>query len=136
MHITRMSHDEAADDDAIKGLCFTSAQVFRRTGFIVVLGKARSRFAKPPGPDPQKSIASSSRIGTAHRATGKRRRKYFRTIAPADCWSPECVSRTLVCADRKSTRLNSSHVAISYAVFCLKKKNKPKEDHDIYKFSR
>src|SRR5207253_10740324 len=29
--------------------------------------------------------------------------------------------------DRKSTRLNSSHVAISYAVFCLKKKKKNKE---------
>src|SRR5690625_1470055 len=29
--------------------------------------------------------------------------------------------------DRKSTRLNSSHVAISYAVFCLKKKNKIKK---------
>src|SRR5207302_11478495 len=28
--------------------------------------------------------------------------------------------------DRKSTRLNSSHVKISYAVFCLKKKNKTK----------
>src|SRR5439155_7351371 len=28
-------------------------------------------------------------------------------------------------ADRKSTRLNSSHVAISYAVFCLKKKTGP-----------
>src|SRR5207253_8682838 len=28
----------------------------------------------------------------------------------------------LVVVDRKSTRLNSSHVAISYAVFCLKKK--------------
>src|SRR5436305_10045355 len=27
-------------------------------------------------------------------------------------------------SDRKSTRLNSSHVRISYAVFCLKKKNK------------
>src|SRR5690606_39978565 len=27
------------------------------------------------------------------------------------------------CLDRKSTRLNSSHVKISYAVFCLKKKN-------------
>src|SRR5690242_21423493 len=27
-------------------------------------------------------------------------------------------------ADRKSTRLNSSHMSISYAVFCLKKKNK------------
>ena len=29
--------------------------------------------------------------------------------------------------DRKSTRLNSSHVVISYAVFCLKKKNKNKK---------
>src|SRR5699024_11979660 len=28
-----------------------------------------------------------------------------------------------IAADRKSTRLNSSHVSISYAVFCLKKKN-------------
>src|SRR5439155_26256906 len=31
-------------------------------------------------------------------------------------------------SDRKSTRLNSSHVAISYAVFCLKKKNKLTSD--------
>src|SRR5256885_10482735 len=30
-------------------------------------------------------------------------------------------------ADRKSTRLNSSHLVISYAVFCLKKKNKIKQ---------
>src|ERR1039458_10620836 len=28
--------------------------------------------------------------------------------------------------DRKSTRLNSSHLGISYAVFCLKKKNNPR----------
>src|SRR5690625_2640565 len=33
------------------------------------------------------------------------------------------VDHELVSLDRKSTRLNSSHVAISYAVFCLKKKN-------------
>src|SRR5207249_7252251 len=32
-----------------------------------------------------------------------------------------CVERNLQ-SDRKSTRLNSSHVSISYAVFCLKKK--------------
>src|SRR5437870_7707805 len=32
--------------------------------------------------------------------------------------------------DRKSTRLNSSHVAISYAVFCLKKKKKSKKTND------
>src|SRR5436309_12238332 len=31
--------------------------------------------------------------------------------------------------DRKSTRLNSSHVKISYAVFCLKKKTKKKLDN-------
>src|SRR5207249_5624763 len=31
--------------------------------------------------------------------------------------------------DRKSTRLNSSHVSISYAVFCLKKKKKRSQDH-------
>src|SRR5437868_9144750 len=32
--------------------------------------------------------------------------------------------------DRKSTRLNSSHVSISYAVFCLKKKKKKKNQQD------
>src|SRR3712207_7082887 len=32
--------------------------------------------------------------------------------------------------DRKSTRLNSSHANISYAVFCLKKKKKKKHNHN------
>src|SRR5256885_4045886 len=36
-------------------------------------------------------------------------------------WSPE--GTRIVSGDRKSTRLNSSHLVISYAVFCLKKKN-------------
>src|SRR6267378_4071476 len=36
-------------------------------------------------------------------------------------------------ADRKSTRLNSSHVEISYAVFCLKKKKKNKNIHNFKK---
>src|SRR5690606_40511357 len=35
---------------------------------------------------------------------------------------------TRVIQDRKSTRLNSSHVKISYAVFCLKKKNSTRTD--------
>src|SRR2546428_6004047 len=47
------------------------------------------------------------------------RRDYARGFAqfdkPAATWLP---------ADRKSTRLNSSHDQISYAVFCLKKKKK------------
>src|SRR5690349_23355009 len=33
--------------------------------------------------------------------------------------------------DRKSTRLNSSHVEISYAVFCLKKKKKKKKEENL-----
>src|SRR3712207_8299574 len=35
------------------------------------------------------------------------------------------VTRALKLADRKSTRLNSSHANISYAVFCLKKNKAP-----------
>src|SRR5207302_11438076 len=35
-------------------------------------------------------------------------------------------------SDRKSTRLNSSHVKISYAVFCLKKKKKKKHIKRLY----
>src|SRR5690625_6894096 len=35
---------------------------------------------------------------------------------------PGITRRSVITLDRKSTRLNSSHVAISYAVFCLKKK--------------
>src|SRR5690554_7614452 len=38
---------------------------------------------------------------------------------------------TLNTVDRKSTRLNSSHVRISYAVFCLKKKTKKTKNINI-----
>src|SRR5256885_7166442 len=38
--------------------------------------------------------------------------------------------------DRKSTRLNSSHLVISYAVFCLKKKNKKDVTHISYSTMR
>src|SRR5438477_8246879 len=38
---------------------------------------------------------------------------------------------TLAAEDRKSTRLNSSHMSISYAVFCLKKKSTNACDHRL-----
>src|SRR5471030_3464751 len=46
---------------------------------------------------------------------------------PIFAWRPQCglhgrVRRPTQGEDRKSTRLNSSHLGISYAVFCLKKK--------------
>src|SRR2546430_13412485 len=39
------------------------------------------------------------------------------------------IARRDLFEDRKSTRLNSSHSQISYAVFCLKKKKKPLTSH-------
>src|SRR3989440_7659672 len=49
-------------------------------------------------------------------------RTRFALVALAVALSTACGEGPLV--DRKSTRLNSSHDQISYAVFCLKKKNK------------
>src|SRR5437870_11310805 len=59
----------------------------------------------------------------------------FRSVAPAvtaNVRLPPASSTALFAAlglDRKSTRLNSSHVAISYAVFCLKKKKTSHTNH-------
>src|SRR5207249_6852174 len=48
------------------------------------------------------------------------RRPPARAVATA----ADLLGTALRCLDRKSTRLNSSHVSISYAVFCLKKNKK------------
>src|SRR2546422_3016588 len=46
------------------------------------------------------------------------------------CFSNEVRRYDFLGADRKSTRLNSSHGYISYAVFCLKKKKRNSSCHD------
>src|SRR5690606_41080151 len=66
-------------------------------------------------------------------ARGLRRRGHRVTIlVPCLPWAPTAkVDRydgSVVCRDRQSTRLNSSHVKISYAVFCLKKKTNGKSN--------
>src|SRR2546430_5554585 len=50
------------------------------------------------------------------------RKKHAQVIACRKARCRRCEAR-IGTADRKSTRLNSSHSQISYAVFCLKKKN-------------
>src|SRR2546426_6970990 len=56
--------------------------------------------------------------------------------SPIFCIAPRRSGRTVaspvnaLLADRKSTRLNSSHLVISYAVFCLKKKTQTHTDMD------
>src|SRR6266513_5233228 len=53
----------------------------------------------------------------------------FRSRAGPRSRRPNCAdgARARPARDRKSTRLNSSHVSISYAVFCLKKKSKKRK---------
>src|SRR5690606_2002043 len=48
----------------------------------------------------------------------------YSTVVPEPTPKKDTPLNSLVLEDRKSTRLNSSHVKISYAVFCLKKKKK------------
>src|SRR3712207_7653370 len=48
-----------------------------------------------------------------------------------DRHAPKPGDGVAVAADRKSTRLNSSHANISYAVFCLKKKKKNRHAEQI-----
>src|SRR5437667_5264519 len=47
--------------------------------------------------------------------------------------APSCHRAARPRRDRKSTRLNSSHITISYAVFCLKKKKKKIKKSQRYK---
>src|SRR5436309_9691735 len=63
-----------------------------------------------------------ARVATLRGAAGLIRQRKFELAAIMSLEVGK--SRLESMGDRKSTRLNSSHVKISYAVFCLKKKNK------------
>src|SRR5699024_962112 len=82
--------------------------------------------------DPPEQQIVSSLIGTklsdvqlAFQDTGEQEERKRALIAPFYEEITE-TSFQLSLLDRKSTRLNSSHVSISYAVFCLKKKKNNK----------
>src|SRR5207249_5918184 len=53
------------------------------------------------------------------------RTKYRKMTPNSDVTTRTYGCLAIITGDRKSTRLNSSHVSISYAVFCLKKKKTP-----------
>src|SRR5574340_977072 len=55
-----------------------------------------------------------------------------RVTGTVDDVRPYLDAASLVVVDRKSTRLNSSHQKISYAVFCLKKKKTPRKGKPQY----
>src|SRR2546422_3852588 len=81
-------------------------------------GRARLRVDQPGG----------DRVLLAHPA---RRRTQQRTevFAQTDFPAGALIDFFRALLDRKSTRLNSSHGYISYAVFCLKKKKKTNHNH-------
>src|SRR3712207_7417029 len=56
------------------------------------------------------------------RRSGRRRERSGRSSRTSSSTRTACSTSTTTRRDRKSTRLNSSHANISYAVFCLKKK--------------
>src|SRR5205807_3441374 len=76
----------------------------------------------------QRSVPGRRWSGT--RATIPRQQDPFELFQPNCLGLPKGTApankRSAVQQDRKSTRLNSSHLVISYAVFCLKKKKKIK----------
>src|SRR3712207_6956302 len=75
-----------------------------------LVGSGRRRRPPPPAPRAQRHHLTAPGTGPG-----------------PDSIAAMTVARSLLlfALDRKSTRLNSSHANISYAVFCLKKKKKP-----------
>src|SRR3712207_7756819 len=70
----------------------------------------------------------ADRDGAARQRRALRLDAVLRSLSPFEHPRPRAVAGLRVDVDRKSTRLNSSHANISYAVFCLKKK---KHNHTL-----
>src|SRR5205814_9956638 len=72
---------------------------------------------------PHRKLKRKKQTNNFRRARpSKRLRRRRQTLLKLQCMRP---------GDRKSTRLNSSHLGISYAVFCLKKKKKKKKKSNV-----
>src|SRR2546427_7716903 len=78
---------------------------------------------------PYTTLFRSRRVPARRRGTRRRSVLRARPRPPGrTSWYSRRARRA---RDRKSTRLNSSHSQISYAVFCLKKKKKKQEDYKL-----
>src|SRR5215212_8543673 len=111
-----------------RSMSSTDSPAFSRAAFVAFAG-VRARYGKSSATAAWATIVASAGrpLELAHSSDAS-------TSAPAPSFTPGALPA--VCApslwnaprsfdrDRKSTRLNSSHLGISYAVFCLKKKKK------------
>src|SRR5438477_5619404 len=89
----------------------TTHELTAPNGMKIELAEANSAITVPEG----KQEFVISRLGGADAWGTGRASMQYRDLIP---------SRLGMRSDRKSTRLNSSHMSISYAVFCLKKKKR------------
>src|SRR5437773_10480345 len=110
----KLGIDVTAPDVTLgNGIPLQRMAAFQREGHlgVLIVGDYTSRIGDPSGRSRERPMIDPAEID-------RNAQRYFEhacTIIDAD--------RTEV-RDRKSTRLNSSHITISYAVFCLKKKKK------------
>src|SRR5436309_9020390 len=88
-------------------------------------GTSFTVVAVDSGPAPQLPYVQRVYTEPAHPTSRETTSVVLEGVFPYPCWQVIHRSNMPISLelDRKSTRLNSSHVKISYAVFCLKKKN-------------
>src|SRR2546422_5637142 len=91
-------------------------------------GMTRSPITLSPGSRAATPPAAKSRLSAGDR----QRRHHDLTLGGVISDSRVLRKRDVVRVDRKSTRLNSSHGYISYAVFCLEKKKKELDNDSAY----
>src|SRR5690554_7698629 len=84
----------------------------RQTGMVLAIEMVQDKASRTPYPWQERRGIRVYEYGLRHEAL-------LRPLGSVVYFMPP-----YVITDRKSTRLNSSHVRISYAVFCLKKKKK------------
>src|SRR5256885_11218642 len=77
---------------------------------------ARTLETALPSLDPARQATASLTLGIVYLGTAELHRELSQSATPMQLEYLKALA-----ADRKSTRLNSSHLVISYAVFCLKK---------------
>src|SRR5690606_40154450 len=87
------------------------------------LFRSTSRTAGSPGSPPPTCPRSATPTPRVVSTSTSRQRACATRSSTSTPTDRRAGHEGLDLADRKSTRLNSSHVKISYAVFCLKKKN-------------
>src|SRR5438309_8877472 len=121
---------EMWDQRALRSISFSisSTKLTRSTSYRSTFRCAQSRFSNDVGAF---MIAHDLRSDTL---TSLSRTRRFQSLSPyprkrnerAEKCLRKAAGTAFIFRDRKSTRLNSSHSSISYAVFCLKKKKKKK----------